>query len=152
MDFIKKINIGSKDDCLGAELSNFNEYHFMFNGVFCHSMEGLLQSLKFENKKEQLEVCLMVGKDAKRKGRKKNWKIEQALYWNNKKIDRHSKEYQDLIDAAFSSLFKNENFKKSLLKTKGFMLTHDIGRNDPRETVLTIDEFCDRLMCLRDYY
>jgi hypothetical protein len=44
---------------------------------------------------------------------------------------------------------QNEAFRKALHSTTG-QLTHSIGRSNQSETVLTVSEFCGRLMKLRD--
>lgn len=148
---IKKIDIGSEDSDIGSLLSNFTEFHFIVDGIQCHSMEGFLQSLKFSDPQKQIDICALVGVKAKFKGKKKKWFKTQILYWKGVEIDRHSFKYQELIDKAYSELFKNEAFKEILKQTKGYQLTHDIGKSDPKQTILTVDEFCQRLMILRDY-
>jgi hypothetical protein len=145
------IDIGSKQSAISILLSNFSEFHFYVDGVFCASMEGFLQSLKFEDKLKQIEICKLIGVKAKFKGKKKKWFNTQILYWQGKSIDRHSLEYQHLIDKAFSALFENIKYKEALLSTKGSILTHSIGKEDPNLTILTTSEFCLRLMILRDY-
>jgi hypothetical protein len=145
------IDIGSDINDIGKVLSNFSEFHFIVDGIFCASMEGFLQSLKFEDQNKQIEVCKLIGLKAKFKGKKKKWFKKQILYWNNKTIKRDSVEYQFLLDKAFTQLFNNKEYKENLIKTKGFILTHKIGKNKIEETVLTTEEFCDRLMKLRDY-
>lgn len=46
-------------------LSNFYPNAFVFDGVPCASMEGLLQSLKTKDPTLQRKVCGSVGKEAK---------------------------------------------------------------------------------------
>lgn len=145
------IDIGSEESHEGKLLSNFTEHHFYIDGVFCASMEGFLQSLKFDAIEKQYDICSLVGVKAKFKGKKKKWYLTQTLYWQGKSIDRHSEEYQILLDRAFSELFRNEQYKSLLLSTKGHTLTHSIGKNNPKLTILTIDEFCSRLTILRNY-
>jgi len=147
----KTINIGSSESNLAASLSNFNQYHFHIDGIFCASMEGFLQSLKFNNIEKQIEVCKLIGVKAKFKGNKRKWFNAQLLYWNGIEIPRGSIYYQDLLDRAFSEIFKNKEYQKNLFNTKNALLIHDIGKSDPTKTVLTIYEFCDRLMKMRDY-
>lgn len=150
---MKKIDISSREDEDEAskKLSNFNEYHFYFDGVFCASMEGLLQSFKFEDHEKQIEVCSFLGGKAKRAGKKQNWYKDQKLYWKNVIYERSSLAYQDLLDRAFSALYTNEEFSKVLNGTKGKLLDHSMGKTDLTLTILTIDEFCSRLHKLRDY-
>lgn len=132
------------------KLSNFEEYHFFIDGIECSSMEGFLQSLKFENPETQQNVCLLFGKKAKFKGKKKKWYLTQILYWMGNPINRHSEEYQVLLDKAFQCLSANIDFQKVLLDTSNELLKHSIGKSDPYRTILTEEEFCSRLMMIRE--
>jgi len=132
-----------------SALSNFAPHPFEIDGVKCNSMEGFLQGLKFKDINMQEYVCTLVGKTAKYKGKPKKWWLTQTLWWRGKEIDRHSQEYQDLLDRAYLELSKNEGFKKALLVTKDAVLIHSIGKNDASHTILTEKEFCSRLMWLR---
>lgn len=143
------MDIGSGTGYPSAALSNFAPHAFTIDGIECASMEGFLQSLKFENPEMQQQVCTLVGKAAKFKGKKKKWFKTQTLYWNGKPIKRDSNEYQELLDRAFHALSKNQSFKKALLATNNATLTHSIGKTKIQETVLTRQEFCRRLMRLR---
>jgi hypothetical protein len=116
-------------------------------------MEGLLQSLKFSNPEMQKYVCTLVGREAKFKGKKKNWQQEQTLYWAGKPIDRHSSEYQQLLDEAFDALYtQNLKARAALLASGDATLEHSIGRSDDSQTVLTRREFCGRLTRLREKF
>ncbi|MBO5435052.1 hypothetical protein J6A31_04445 [bacterium] len=97
----------------------------------------------------QREVCKLVGKAAKFKGKKKKWYRTQMLYWQGKEIPRDSDEYQELLDRAYNALGQNESFRKALLATGNAALTHSMGKRKTNETVLTIQEFTSRLYRLR---
>lgn len=144
------MDIGSGTGYPSSALSNFAPHPFVMDGVECNSMEGFLQSLKFENQVMQKEVCKLVGKQAKFKGKKKKWWRTQTLYWQGKAIKRDSEEYQNLITKAYDSLNLNEGFRKALMSTKGCTLTHSIGKHKITETVLTEREFIKQLNRLRD--
>ena len=144
------MDIGSGNGWPAAALSNFSPHPFVIDDIECASMEGFLQSLKFSNPDMQKEVCKMVGKQAKFKGKKKKWHKTQTLYWQGQEIKRNSEEYQQLLDRAFKALAANESFKKALLATGNATLTHSIGKNKQSETVLTKSEFCSRLMKIRE--
>ena len=144
------MDIGSGTGFPSAALSNFAPHPFIFDGIECNSMEGLLQSFKFSNPDMQKEVCKLVGKQAKFKDKKKKWFKTQTLYWQGKEFKRDSQEYQDLLDRAFNALAENEGFKKALLATGNSTLTHSIGKTKISETVLTKAEFCSRLMKIRE--
>ena len=108
-----------------------------------------LQSLKFQDIQMQKYICTLVGKKAKFKGSRKNWRKRQVFYWRGQEIKRDSKEYQELLDRAFDSLSKNTNFQKALLATRNATLTHNIGKNKITETALTRTEFTSRLTKIR---
>jgi len=133
-----------------GSLSNLSPHGFMFRGVHCSSMEGLLQGLKFKNPDMQSQICTLSGLKAKRSGAKKNWQRTQTLYWQGQEIKRDSTEYQQLLDEAYTALFEqNGKAKKALLATNHATLTHSIGRRKANETVLTQQEFCSRLEAIR---
>ena len=143
------MDIGSGAGFPAAALSNFAPHSFVIDGVECASMEGFLQSLKFSNPEMQKEVCKLVGKAAKFKGKKKKWWKTQTLYWQGQSYKRDSQEYQDLLDRAFDALAQNTSFQKALLATKDAVLTHSIGKRKKEETVLTVQEFISRLTQIR---
>lgn len=146
------MDIGSREGFPAGDLSNFSPFTFFFDGVQCDSMEGLLQSLKTSEIQIQLEICKLVGINAKKRGRKfdKFWKNDQKLWWLGQVFDRHSEEFQKLLDRAFGALSTNTEFQKALLATGDEILTHSIGKSDKHDTVLTEDEFCSRLMKTRE--
>lgn len=144
------MDIGSGTGWPSAALSNFAPHPFTIDGVECASMEGFLQSLKYKEPDMQVEVCKLVGKAAKFKGKKKKWWRAQTLYWQGQEFKRDSQEYQDLLDRAFDALAQNTGFQKALLATGKATLTHSIGKSKETETVLTKQEFCSRLTKIRD--
>ena len=144
------MDIGSGNGFPSATLSNFAPHPFVIDGVECNSMEGFLQSLKFSNPEIQKEVCKLVGKAAKFKGKKKKWWRTQTLWWQGMEIPRDSEEYQVLLDRAFDALAQNNGFRVALLATGNSILTHSIGKTKITETVLTRQEFCSRLMKIRE--
>lgn len=144
------MDIGSGSGFPSATLSNFAPHPFVIDGVECNSMEGFLQSLKFSNPEMQKEVCKLVGKAAKFKGKKKKWWRTQTLHWQGTEIPRDSQEYQDLLDRAFEALAQNSGFRAALLATGNSVLTHSMGKTKITETVLTRQEFCSRLTKIRE--
>ena len=148
------MDIGSGKGFPQGNLSNFSPHPFTVtwrgNTLECSSMEGFLQGLKFSNPDMQVYVATLVGLKAKMKGKRKNWWKDQKLYWFGEALDRHGPEYQELLDTAYEALSKNTSFKKALLATMGANLTHSLGKTDPKQTVLTVSEFCGRLMNIRE--
>ena len=143
------MDIGSGTGYPSANLSNFSPHVFTIDGIECNSMEGFLQSLKFQDPEMQKHVCTLVGKKAKFKGKKKKWWKTQTLYWKGEEIPRDSERYQKLLDKAFNALSQNTSFQKALLATQNATLTHNIGKKKTSETVLTRQEFTSRLTRIR---
>lgn len=134
-------------------LSNFAVHPFVFDGVTCASMEGLLQSFKFDKVPVQEVVCQMVGRQAKSRGSKRSatWKQKQVLWWKGIAYPRDGEEYQRLLDHAYQAMYDgSESFRKALAATNRAVLTHSMGERKVNNTVLTEQEFCSRLMRLRD--
>lgn len=145
------MNIGSGNKYPANALSNFSPHPFVFDGVEIASMEGFLQSLKFKSPEMQVEVCKLVGKAAKFKGKGKNWQTSQTLYWKGEEIKRSSDRYQEILDQAYLAMFEqSESFRKALIASGDSVLTHSMGKNKINETVLTVREFCSRLTKLRE--
>ena len=150
------IDIHSKGEYPSCELSNFAEHEFCIDGVKCSSMEGFLQSLKFRSIKKQMQVCSLAGKEAKNSTRhtvaQLRWRITHNLYWQGRRINRFSDEYQQLLDRAYDILSENEDFRKALKDTSSYKLTHSIGKTDARKTILTESELISRLDRIRKNY
>jgi len=146
------MDISSRSKYPAKSLSNFACDVFVLDGVLCNSREGWLQSLKFKSPEMQVEVCKLIGVDAKRRGSKKKWFRTQILYWRGVEYKRDSDEYQELLDRAYNTCYEQAaSFRKALAQTVGATLTHAMGKNKKSETVLTTQEFCSRLTILRDY-
>jgi len=144
------MDIGSGKAYPSNALSNFAPHPFVFDGVECSSMEGLLQSFKFTNPDMQKEVCKLVGLAAKFKGKPKKWWTTQTLYWQGTSYKRDSIEYQHLLNRAYEALATNTSFCKALIASGNSTLTHEIGRSDQSKTVLTKREFISRLNSIRE--
>lgn len=132
-------------------LSNFYPHAFVFENVPCGSMEGLLQAFKFSSREDQETICALSGPDAKIAGRRGNgWKEAQLLFWAGCAFSRMSPEYKELLDKAYIAMFDQcPDFRQALQDSGNELLTHKFGYNNPRSTILTIDEFVARLMWLR---
>lgn len=137
-----------------AALSNFTAHPFVLDGVEVASMEGLLQALKFDKAHIQVEVCKLIGKAAKfrGKGRSSTWQRVQTLWWQGTPMARGGQEYQDFLNRAYQAMYdQSESFRKALAATGNAVVTHSIGKSKESDTVLTERELCSRLMKLRDY-
>lgn len=145
------MDIGSGSRYPSNRLSNFAPSKFIFDGVACNSLEGVLQSFKFESVEMQAEVCKLVGKAAKFKGGKKKWFRTQTLYWKGVPIPRKSDEYQVLLNNLYNAVYTQcDGFRRALNASKGMALGHSMGKTDKTKTILTIREFVGRLKHLRD--
>ena len=144
------MDIGSQNSYPASALSNFAPHPFTVDGIECNSMEGFLQSLKFKNPEMQKEVCKLVGKAAKFRGKKKKWWRTQELFWQGEIYKRNSEEYQQLLTRAFDALLQNSGFQSALKATGNANLTHSIGKSDINKTVLTEREFIGQLNRLRN--
>ena len=145
----KAVDIGSNGEWPGAMLSNFAPHAFTFRGIRFACMERLLQGLKFAGEEKQAKIFGMEGKQAKRKGKKRKWWLDQTLYWQGHPMGRTSAEYASLVREAFDALSENSGFREALLATGGKRLYHTMGKTDPAKTVLTEGEFCALLGALR---
>jgi hypothetical protein len=133
-----------------SALSNFAGHRFIMDGIEIYSLEGFLQSLKFKEPHIQIEVCKLIGKAAKFRGKPKKWYRDQTLYWQGVAYPRASKEYQRLLDKAYDCCFEqSESFRNALKATGEANITHSMGKSKITETVLTEREFCSRLMNLK---
>jgi len=113
-------------------------------------MEGFLQSLKTNDKKRQLKICALSGKQAKQRSTN-TWKKEQNVYWNGKVYNRHGFRFQFLIRRAYRAmLMQNPKFRDALAKTGTKRLYHSIGNPDAHDTILTEKELCTILTELRN--
>lgn len=150
--YVAPVDIGANNinDLPAWALSNFTLHSFVLDGVMCASMEGFLQSLKYEDPMEQMDVCTKHGLDAKKAGKHgRDWKADQTLHWQGMPIARDSDEFDSLITAAFDKRFENPHFRWALFQTIGRPLRHSIGKRDKTATVLTEQEFIDQLERLR---
>lgn len=145
----KAVDIGSDSTYPAGDLSNFTPYSFVFRGIDFVSMEALLQGLKFEGVEKQAKIFKLVGVQAKFKGKKRKWYLDQRLYWQGKPMMRDSEEYRLLVEEAFDALAQNEDFQKALLATGIKQLYHTMGKTDPTKTILTEEEFCSLLTKIR---
>lgn len=150
MSKIVDISSRSKDETERG-LSNFAHRLFIFDDVQCLSIEGFLQSLKFQDRSTQRIIAAKWGYEAFRWGQTGNdWKNDQTLYWLGDPYCRHSLEYFELLTRAFDTQFdQNPDFRALLKSTTGSILRHSMGKSDPCDTVLTEAEYIRILERLR---
>lgn len=147
--FNHKCDIYSKKSGIAGRLSNFTKRSFLFDGISCRSIEGVLQSFKFPTQEERRIVCGLWGIQAKLAGEGRNWKETQMLYWNGQCYARESKEYAALLTRLYDAVYaQDDKFRRDVRRARHRRLTHSIGKNDPKETVLTEKEFLSLLIAL----
>ena len=147
------LNIHSAADYPAAALSNLAAHAFVFDGVPCASMEGLLQSFKTPDPAQQRALAALSGAAAQEAGQVYNesWQAEQMLHWQGRPYARLSGNYQSLLDRAYHALFTaSAEFRAALDATGDAQLVHTSGSADESQTVLTQAEFCERLTNLRE--
>ena len=145
------MDINSRASGAAGRLSNYTERHFIFDGVECHSIEGVLQSLKCLDAAAQEEICLLVGGWAKKAGDQYDWRTDQTLYWKGKPYLRRSEEYGKLLDRLYDAVFEQDaSFRNDLASLQGRKIDHRMGLTNPTETVLTRMEFVRELQRLID--
>jgi len=147
----RKIDIYSKRRGIAGRLSNFTKRKFIFDGITCRSIEGVLQGLKFAAAGERQIVCGLWGSQAKAAGElKADWKNTQTLFWNGKSFPRESQEYRELLTRLYTEVYKqDEQFRKDIQKSAKYELVHSMGNPNPRDTVLTEREFIEQLVYLQ---
>lgn len=148
----EKLDIKYKNDGLSSRLSNLYPYEFEFDGFNFKSIEGFLQSLKIPYKYIKEQAFNKYGYEAWFIGQEyNNWKNDQILYWVYEPIDRHSKEYNILIDRLYDTVFEqNKNYYNTIKESLNYNLDHSIGSIDPYETIMTKKEFLEQLNRLRN--
>lgn len=143
---------GSKDSICRV-LSNLYPIKFRFKGKIVNSIEGVLQGVKYKNRKIQNLVFKYSGIDAYHtRGANiiDDWTTTQTLYYKRKPMARDSEEYQNFLDDLYLSALKNPIHSRALLSTQNKYLLHHIGCLDKRETVLTRYEYESRLYASRE--
>lgn len=133
-------------------LSNLAHNSFVFDGIECGSIEGVLQSLKTSDLEKQHKICKLYGGSAKKASKEnQDWIKTQKLYWNGNCFERISKGYNDFLYNLFYACYTQNNiYKTALDSTKGITLTHLSGKHNQKETVLTSEEYVNILTKIRD--
>ena len=148
----KALDIWSKSPYPANVLSNLCSNGFRFEGVLGGSMEGFLQSLKYQNIDKQRQICSMKGKNAKNMT-STHWQTDQIVWWKGIAINRQSQDFQDLIRRAYQAMFEqNERFRIALMSTRGMKLYHSQGEQNSFKTILTESEFCSTLTEIRESF
>ncbi len=149
----KWVNVGFKHSGpLAKVLSNLFPYEFEFRGKKLYSIESFFQGIKFENIEMQNLVFNYSGLTSNhvKVCSGYDWKETGILYWQGNKIDRYSKEYDDMVDELYISAIQNPLYRNTLL-TCDKLIIHTMGASEKNETVFTRYEFEQQLNCLKDF-
>lgn len=147
------VNVGFKlKGACSKLLSNLFPYRFKFLGKNVSSIEAVLQSLKFKDKRTQNLVLKYFGTDANniKFASDYDWREMKILYWQGKPIDRLSQEYQDFIVKLYVSAIQNPLYC-GVIKNTHKTIIHSIGENDRDKTVLSRFEFERMLNALNKF-
>ncbi|MBE7074265.1 MAG: hypothetical protein E7379_04175 [Clostridiales bacterium] len=135
-------------------LSNLYPHSFKFKGKKVSSIEGVLQGIKYKDKKLQNAVLKYFGTDAyhtRACNIKDFWGENGKLYWQGKVMQRNSQDYQEFLDQLYICACESPLYKKALLSTGDKYLMHHIGNTDEKQTVLTRYEYELRMNALREF-
>ena len=130
------MDIGSGNGYPSASLSNFAPHPFEIDGIKCNSMEGFLQSLKFESVEMQRFVCTLVGKAAKFKGKKKKWYQKQELYWNGKHINEALMNIKNSLTGPITAFIKMRDSLKLYEQQMGVCWNTQLARTNNQKQYL----------------
>lgn len=145
------VDVRSSSPGAAGRLSNFTARSFVFDGVQCGSVEGVLQSFKCADVVRQQEICALSGNEARMAGREYDWREAQVLYWQGASYPRESTEYQQLITRLYDAVYaQDESFRADIACVRGREITHRLGGRDVRKTILTRTEFEEQLMRLAE--
>lgn len=138
-------------DPRASRLSNFTSRSFVFSGIPCAGIEGVLQAFKCPDYETQKEICALHGKEAKRRGKSfDGWKESQTLWWDGLPYERSSREYLLLVTRVYDTTYaQDQTFGDDLLLIAYEDIAHSIGNPDMRDTVLTEVEMLYQLNRLR---
>jgi len=145
-----ELNVNSRhEDHRARILSNLVNRPFEMNGQMFASVEaffaGTLYPPEHPRHRRGFAVCYALSQKYVREGNREN------VWWNGKIYKYGSQEHKDLCEQAIlESMLQNLDRKEALLATKGLVLRHETGFEQPKDTFLTKHEFCDILTRIRE--
>jgi len=145
----KAVDIRTDANNPAHELSNLAPYSFTFRGITFHSMESLLQGLKFKGIAKQNQVFKLDGRKAILAGERVKSFRNQQFYWQGKPMTRDSIEYGQFLYEAYQALAENKLFRKAIMATGNKHLYSTSYFNESTNTLLKEDEFCSILTQIR---
>ena len=134
---------------MAGRLSNFTERDFSFDEIHCRSIESVLQSFRFPDMVVQADICGMGAKEARQAESDEDWKETGILYWMGRPYQRQGQEYQALLDRLYQSVYEQDkSFRVETILCHNADLRVKRWSRSPQVTLLTQDEFLDRLKAL----
>lgn len=152
-DSEKWINVGYKLKGPYAKIySNLFPYKFIFRGKELHCIENFFQGIKFKDKELQDIVLSYSGLNSNyiKAATNYDWKKTGIVYWQGQKINRFSKEYDDIVDELYISAIQNPLYRNAL-KICNKDIIHVMGETEKEKTTFTRYEFEKELNCLKDF-
>lgn len=136
---------------IGGILSNLKKRSFMFAGINCNSIEGVLQGIKFKDVDKQKKIAIRHGMDAKRSGQGKRLDRQGMLaHWNGQSYRRDSKAYNQFVRSIYwAACWADVDMQVALIESGDRPFIHPIGSKDIEKSVLTENEFVTILTDLR---
>lgn len=136
---------------IAGRLANSSERHFVFDGVECCSIEGVIKSFNYQDEEKQRETCHLSGRAARDAAMEQSWKEEQTLYWKKQPYPRESEAYQRLLDRLYQTVYEQDpQFRLDVEMLKGSGTHTDtwlqIKRSYMKQTLLTKTEYIGRLL------
>jgi hypothetical protein len=148
---MKTLECSFNQEGIGKTLSNLTFHPFTFRDIRFGSIEGFLQSLKVRDADRAADVRVLAGYRAWKLGQEGNsWQDSQTLWFDGAAYPRASREYRELITAAYDACFEqNDGFVIALIESGDSCLVHTIGNHDQTRTTLTECEYIYQLYRLR---
>jgi predicted NAD-dependent protein-ADP-ribosyltransferase YbiA (DUF1768 family) len=147
------INVADENSKIGCMLSLFKKSTFEFGGIVFNSIESFLQAIKFDTKEKQIDIAQLEAYKARMKGKKLTKKLieDPFIYWEDKKIQIHSKEYYAIIYEAIKQKFvQNIEEKVALLLTEKEKIIFDNGFEEPKFNTFPNNVFIEMLHQIRE--
>ena len=152
-DCEKWINVGYKYKGPYAKvLSNLFPYEFKFRGKTLKSIESFFQGIKFKDIDMQNFVFNYSVLDSNhiKVCSDYDWKETGILYWQGIKVNRFSKEYDNLVDELYISAIQNPLYR-NILKITTRDILHIMGGATRDLVLFSRYEFELQLNCLKDF-
>ncbi len=139
------------NDVIKTQKENGNNEDFIYKGEKIKSVNSFICGTKTNNINLQRQIFIASKNDMKELEKTIQPKYDyRTLYWKGKSFSRNSSEYQELLTKVYDARFKHDmQFRNAIRLSKQFELVHTKGKRDPRDTVLTEQEFIGQIKRLQ---